>query len=169
MEDKSPAGCFFAKNLNELNQLSSDEWNVTAYRSVNGGGTGQEFTDNLKRSGDSPGNKWYDCWSGQTWIQAEFIPNARIKFMQLKSANDCPERDPYTITVDVKDEEGSEFKNIGKFTNIVWGKRYQLLDFNIDSGTEVKYLRITINENRSLIYDGHWGSGTQLAEVLFFI
>ena len=56
-----------------------DDWEVLTYRSVNGGGTGQEFSVNLKYDIDAPGNKWYDCWSGETWIKGNFYEKSYSK------------------------------------------------------------------------------------------
>jgi hypothetical protein len=166
---KSPAGAPFVKDISELSRLNSDDWEVSAYRDVNGGGTGEEFVENLKKDGDSPGNKWYDCWSGETWIQADFKTPRRILFIQLKSANDCPERDPWKISFYIKTcKEDLDFTKIASYDNLFWKQRYQLLDFNFDTREEVEVLKILIESNRSYATQNHWGSGTQLAQIMLY-
>lgn len=166
--DHSPAGCAFVKNSNELTKLSEDEWEVNVYRSVDGGGTGLEYPVNLKKDGDSPGNKWYDYQSGETWIEGIFNEPTRIKFIQLKSANDCPERDPYKISFQMKQNEESDYKTLATFDHIIFKGRYQVLDFNIETWENVKSVRVVIHSNRSMAYEQHWGSGTQLAQMIFY-
>jgi hypothetical protein len=165
MDSPSPAGL----NLDNLQELGHFDWSVTAYRSVEGGGTGIEFTDNLRIEHESPGNKWYDCCEGETWIEATFDKPRRIKFFQLKSANDCPERDPYSFSVQVRNNLDSEFITINKFNAIKFSDRFQCLDFKIDTVEPVTAFRITIHSNRSLAECDNWGSGTQLAQIRFYV
>ncbi len=167
MENKSPAACCFT-NINELTKLEANDWDVSVFRSVDGGGTGEEFPDNLKIDGSSPGNKWYDYESGETWIEAQFINPTRIKFFQMKSANDCPNRDPYQISIQIRNSEEEEFQVVGNYDNIIFEERYQVKDFNIDTGKEVNFMRIVITKNLSFAEEGHWGDGTQLAQVIFY-
>lgn len=164
---KSPAGTPYENSLKELNRLSECDLKVSAFRDVRGGGTGEEFVENLTKDGDRPGNKWYDGSAGETWIQADFNTPTRIVFLQLKSANDCPERDPYHVTFYVKKNK-EEFKKIMTFDNLIWEKRYQLQDFNVDSLEEVDTFKIVIHKNRSFALKNNWESGTQLAQVIFY-
>ena len=150
-----------------LSKMQPQEWDVSVFRSVEGGGTGEEFAENLKKDGDSPGNKWYDCYPGETWIEANFKKPVRIKFLQLKSANDCPRRDPYDITISVKKPGQSNLTQIFEFM-IVFDERHQILDLHVDTVDEVSTLRIEINRNYSSAI-GEDDDGTQLAQVIFYV
>lgn len=170
--DKSPAACAF-QSLSDLTKLNFNDWEVKVFRTVNGGGTGEEYPDNLKKDGSSPGNKWYDCSSGETWIEAVFKEPTRIKFLQLKSANDCQNRDPYSISVSICDFDdtsgsSSSYKTIANYDNLIFEERYQVKDFNVDTVEKVQRLRVTIHKNKSLIDKGHWGDGTQLAQLIMY-
>jgi hypothetical protein len=168
MEDKSPAACAF-QDFNELTKLNFNDWEVKVYRTVIGGGTGEEYPDNLKRDGSSPGNKWYDNNSGETWIEAIFKEPTRIKFLQLKSANDCPNRDPYSFSISVSEvNDSSTYKTIASYDNLIFEERYQVIDFNVDTGVKVDKLKVTIHKNKSLIESGNWGDGTQLAQLILY-
>jgi hypothetical protein len=150
-----------------LTKMKPEDWDVSVFRSVQGGGTGEEFPENLKKDGESPGNKWYDCCVGPTWIQANFKKPVRIKFLQLKSANDCQRRDPYDITISVLKPGETEFTEIFEFM-IIFEERYQVLDLHVDTVEEVSTLRIAINRNYSAKI-GEEDDGTQLAQVIFYV
>jgi hypothetical protein len=164
-EEKSPAAY---NKKTDLVEVDSREWNVSAYRSVEGGGTGEEFTDNLKYSTESGGSKWYDCWSGETWIKAAFNQPTRVRFIQLKSANDCQERDPHTVTIEIKYNANDEYRYMGEWANLCFSNRFQCLDIDLDTGDAITELKINITKNRSFAETGSWGSGTQLAQVKFY-
>ena len=165
MDSNSPAS--LQGITTDLKKITSEEWSVYSYRSVEGGGTGEEFTENLQKDGDSPGNKWYDCCSGETWIEAVFHEPQIIKLLQLKSANDCPDRDPYNITFEVKEKPDEKFTSLGNFT-VEFENRYEIKNFFVDTIEPVKIFRITINENRGKALNGSWNDGTQLAQVIFY-
>lgn len=68
---------------------------LSAMGDVRGGGTGEEFLDNLKNSSDAPGDKWFHPDATSSWVQASISgPQVRISAYGLCSANDCPDRDP---------------------------------------------------------------------------
>lgn len=142
-------------------------WTVSVYRSVEGGGTGQEFYTNLQKPGDGPGNKWYDCQSGETWIQADFKKPQPIKMIGLKSANDCPERDPAHIIIQAKNENDKEWKNIEEIDDLEFSSRYEQQDIFIFPDYYIS-IRILIKKNKSFQKYNHWGTGTQLAEFILF-
>ena len=96
------------KNLNNLTKLGAEDYDLDVYRSVEGGGTGREYPSNLYEDQNADWCKWYDCQSEETWIELSFIEPTRIQFLQLKSANDCPERDPYEITITYQYNNGKE-------------------------------------------------------------
>jgi hypothetical protein len=159
--EPSPAGLSVEK------LVKIEDWTVSAYRSVNGGGTGEEFTENLKKEGNTPGNKWYDCSSGETWIQADFKEPHKVILVELRSANDCPERDPYEISFFVKYTQKDELELYEKFT-LKWEERYQIKKFKLYLKDSLTCFKIIIHKNRSLVDEGNWGSGTQLCEVIFY-
>lgn len=148
--------------------IPTSEWSVSVYRSCEGGGTGQEFYTNLQVPGDSPGNKWYDYCSGETWIQADFKEPKNIRMLTLKSANDCPERDPAKISVMVKYEKSSEFEVIDVIDDIVFSTRYEVQEFHLCPDSKIKTIRLQINLNKSMKDSSNWGSGTQLSECNFY-
>jgi hypothetical protein len=158
MEDWSPAGTPVYENLKRLT-----DWEVETYRSVNGGGTGQEFPNNLKQDWSSPGNKWYDSDSGETWIKGTFSEPIWVKKIVLQSANDMEGRDPYTVSFWADDD-----KHLCKYDNIKYDSRYQKKEFMVDSEKPVSKINILIERNRSFAEKGHWGDGTQLAQVIFY-
>ena len=80
-------------------KLETSEWTVSALRCCGGGGTGLEFVINLQDPTDGYGNKWYDSYPAQTWIQADFKKPINVRGFSIKSANDCEHRDPYKIEV----------------------------------------------------------------------
>ena len=85
-----------------------------------------------------------------------------IQKIILQSANDCPERDPYKVLF-----YDGENNLLATYDNIVFNKRYQKIEFLVDSKIPVSSILIKIVSNRSLAEKNHWGSGTQLAQVIF--
>jgi hypothetical protein len=161
--ESSPAGI---GAINNCKRIESENWAVEVYRSVEGGGTGQEFTGNLKINVDGPGNKWYDCWSGPTWIKGSFKEPKRIRKIVLQSANDCPERDPYNILFYKNDEK--EENLLASYQHVTFKDRYLKKEFIVDSVEPVETIKIVFEENKSFHDSGNWGSGTQLAQVIFY-
>lgn len=159
--DSSPAGLATEK------LIKINNWDVSAYRSVDGGGTGQEFTANLKIEGDSPGNKWYDCNSGETWIQADFWEPKQVQLIEIKSGNDCQERDPYCISLQYKYNRDDEFMTYNTINQIIFPQRYQWKEFRVNFIEQVIAIRLLIHKNKSYNDSGSWGSGTQLCELVF--
>lgn len=148
-------------------KISTDLWTVSVLRSVEGGGTGQEFYTNLQVPGDGPGNKWYDCSYGTTWIQGDFKECQRVRMISLKSANDCPERDPYKIQIEAIKKDKNAFELVDEFDDIEFSNRYEFIDFMIPCDY-YKTIRINIVLNKSMKLNNNWGSGTQLAELVFY-
>jgi hypothetical protein len=163
--ETSPAG---SDAMNKCKRLDSDSWKVTVYRSVEGGGTGQEFPDNLKQDIDSPGNKWYDCWSNETWIKGTFTEPRRVRKIVLQSANDTPDRDPYTIVFYKYNTDDKENNYLVKYDHVIFQERYLKKEFVVDSVEKVDAIVIVIEANKSYYENGNWGSGTQLAQVIFY-
>ncbi len=135
-----------------------------AFRSVQGGCTGEEFTENLKKDGDSQGSKWYDYESSPKWIEASFKTPVRVKFLQLKSANDCQRRDPYEITIQI-----GKLEQIAHFSYIIYNSRYEVKDFHVDTLEEIFCLRIRIHRNLGMAQGEVDQYGTQLAQVILYL
>lgn len=64
-----------------------------------GGGTGKEFPKNLDSGGEEPCNKWHANSTQRSWVMLEFQQAITFNGLGLKSANDCPHRDPEQATV----------------------------------------------------------------------
>lgn len=169
---ESPAAACGKVNVQNLEKINGDDWKVTVSASIeNGGGTGQEYPDNLKYWENSAGHKWLDNKSREkTWIEAEFLEPTQIAFLQLKSANDCPGRDPYEIKIEIKEDIEGDYELIGHFDNIKFYSRYEVRDFNINSNKKIKFLKINILRNKSFAENNTWNNeiGTQLGQVIFY-
>lgn len=150
-----------------ITKLSPEEWDVSVYRSCEGGGTGREFYTNLKLEGNEEWNKWYDPSYGETWIIAKFKSPLRIKMVGLKSANDCPERDPYDVNILVKYENSDSFTLIEELKDLEFEERHQLQDFNIFTEGKITELQVLIKINKAF-KNGQYGSGTQLNELVLY-
>ena len=152
--------------------INPKEWTVSTYRSCEGGGTGLEFTTNLQVPGDGCGNKWYDPSSGETWIQCDFKDKKKghkVRIIALKSANDCPERDPSKIVFYGKslNQKSSDWVELSIEEGIEWQDRYEFQSFYIPHDTYTS-IKIVIKENKIFTKEKHWGSGTQLCEVVLY-
>jgi hypothetical protein len=155
-------------DMSQFLKLNCDEWDVSACDSVEGGGTGLEFTSNLKKDGQEDWNKWYDANSGETWIEATFPTALRIKAFQLKSANDCPGRDPYEITVSVRRPDSQEWEQLHNQSSIFFDNRFENKLFVVDTQSEVSAFRVTINRNLAEATGNFEPSGTQLAQFTLY-
>lgn len=149
-------------------KLNTNLWTVSAEGSVNGGGTGLEFVENLQKEGTDYGNKWYDARTCSTWIQADLKEPKIIKMFELMSANDCPERDPYDINVVVTYENGKEDK-IFEENGLNFESRFEKQQFYINCDQKIVKFRVNISKNKSLNDLGHWGTGTQLNEFVLYV
>jgi len=105
-EEKSELGQKIGeKSLEEisLENITSD---VVAEGTVaGGGGTKKECAENLVKPGQENWNKWYLNTSNSSWIQFIFKEKLLIRGFGLKSANDCPERDPVEVNFMVFDSD----------------------------------------------------------------
>jgi hypothetical protein len=149
-------------------KLAESEWEVSSFRSVEGGGTGQEFTSNLKSDGQEDWNKWYDAESGETWIQATFQNAVTIKAFELKSANDCPGRDPYEISVSVRRPGSENYEQLFNQSSIFFDTRFETKLFLLSTESEVSAFRVTINRNLAEATKNFDESGTQLAQLILY-
>jgi len=150
-----------------FSQIPNKYLQVKTKASCEGGGTGQEFTKNLLIPGDGPGNKWYDPYSHGTWIQVSLKSPRVVSMYGLKSANDCPERDPHYFSFyGVKDN--GEKVLLDTAHAVEFEERYMLKFFSIGNTQAFKTYLLDITGNLSLGQNDNWGSGTQLAEMLLF-
>jgi len=147
--------------------LDPSKMSVEVSYCCQGGGTGREFAKNLLIPGDAGWNKWYGATSGKQWIIVKIGKPKYIRCYGLKSANDCDNRDPCSWDVYGKTLDGN-WELIDQKTNVLFDSRYQFKYFPINPYFEMTEIKIDINENRSLREKGHWGDGTQLAEVSLF-
>lgn len=148
-------------------KLKSEEWEVSVYRSCEGGGTGREFFSNLKLEGNEAWNKWYDPSYGETWILAKFKTPTSIKMIGLKSANDCPERDPYKVDILVEYENNENFILVETLDELDFDERHQLQDFALNIEGKITALKVLIKINKA-VKNGKYGSGTQLNELVLY-
>ncbi len=75
--------------------LSSDV--VSSIRATGdccGGGTGREFVENLLNPGEESWNKWFFHLDARATVTLALAMPVVISDVGLKSANDCPHRDP---------------------------------------------------------------------------
>jgi hypothetical protein len=138
------------------------EWTVEVRGTVsNGGGTGQEYPKCLYEDNETPGSKWLDTHSGETWVKATFQEPQPVYLILIKSANDCPTRDPYKIVIYGDDKE------IGTWDNLEFEKRFETKSFFLDDIRPVKSLKLSIVKNKNFHSNGSWGDGTQIAQIKF--
>lgn len=88
--------------------LSEESTEVSAHHfDKNGGGTGQEWPWKCLYNNQGPGDKWITDAGGRGWLKYKFKKPLMIRGYGLKSANDCPNRDPKHFELwvhDVMDE-----------------------------------------------------------------
>lgn len=86
--------------------MNPDQVSLRASADCRGGGTGREFVDNLKQTGTEGWNKWFTGHETSAEVLVRFSPNSDgsvglyVNKYALCSANDCPERDPHSWTVE---------------------------------------------------------------------
>lgn len=143
---------------------------VKAKSSIEGGETGEEFTGNLLVPGDSPGNKWYDPYNHATWIELNLTSPREVAMFGLKSANDCPERDPSFFSFYGITETGQKYL-LYSASEVEFEERYQWKMFIFNNISEVRAFStyfLDIGKNKNFDQEGNWGSGTQLAEICLY-
>jgi len=86
-----------------MKELDLNEQNATvecSHSAANGGGTRGEYPINLIKSGTEPWNKWFQYSHHKPWAMLKSKQDTwKIKGFGLKSANDCPHRDPKSVRV----------------------------------------------------------------------
>ena len=92
----------------------------------------------------------------------------QVRMIGLKSANDCPERDPTKFVVSVIYKGSKSFEQVYEEEDNDFTSRYQHLDFPIFVERPITTLRVTFKENRSMKLYKHWGTGTQLSELVLY-
>lgn len=129
---------------NSLIDLSSNATgNVTARgenNNINGAGYYELAVDAFD---NDTTNKWLD-FSANTWIQYQFT-NAPyiVSEVVLYSANDFPERDPVTASVQGSND-GVNYTNLHTENNISFPGRHQAYNIAINNNTAYQYYRINL-------------------------
>ena len=156
----------------EPKPIDPKDWEVSVRGCCGGGGTGLEFYPNLKKPGNDYGNKWLDSISSETWIKAVFNDKKTgqfVRMISLKSANDCPERDPAKIEFYGKtfENKNKDFELLSEEDDVVFEDRYQFLDFYIpaDFYSEIK---IVFKQNKFFKDNKYQGACYQLNELVFY-
>jgi len=109
--------------------------------------------------GSTPGNKWYDSELEETWIRLDFSFPVNIRKYELKSANDCPHRDPANFALCGLEPEREYLHEV---SNFVFKKRYQWKTFNLlDHNKYFSSYELAIAANRGYLDNGGtWIDGT---------
>ena len=102
--------------LSEMKELPLNEQNTEVQCShyfEHGGGTGKEYPDNLIKSGTECWNKWYQGDHHKPWAMLKSKQGSwKIRGFGLKSANDCPYRDPGSVRVFAHDTSTNQWVHI---------------------------------------------------------
>jgi len=150
-----------------LSQIPSVFLQVSTKASCEGGGTGQEFTRNLLVPGNGEGNKWYDPYSHGTWIKVSLKSPRAVTMFGLKSANDCPDRDPYNFSFYGVKENGEKIL-LETINALEFEDRYQFKFFSINNTEAFSTYLLDVTANLNVAQRNNWGTGTQLAEISLF-
>jgi len=156
-----------AEHGGAFSQIPNKLMQVKTKNSCEGGGTGQEFTRNLLIPGDGPGNKWYDHVSHGTWIQLSLKSPRVVSMFGLKSANDCPERDPSCFSFYGVADNGEKILLYTAY-DVEFEERYLWKMFSVNNTQAFKTYFLDITANLNVTKKDNWGSGTQLAEISLY-
>lgn len=156
-----------AEHSGTFAQIPNKLMQVKTKASCEGGGTGQEFTRNLLIPGDGPGNKWYDPYSHGTWIQLSLKSPRVVSMFGLKSANDCPERDPSHFSFYGVTDNGEKIL-LSSAYSVEFEERYLWKLFSTNNTQAFKTYFLDITANLNVAKQDNWGSGTQLAEISLY-
>mmetsp|Transcript_6197 Transcript_6197/g.22032 ORF Transcript_6197/g.22032 Transcript_6197/m.22032 type:complete len:269 (-) Transcript_6197:62-868(-) len=139
---------------------------LTVSHDVRGGGTGLEFARNLLVDGNEGWNKWFAHPTTTAWIKlgvrrVEGAPPSRLVGYAVKSANDCPGRDPteWQLLAD-----GEEVHRVGGADgdSFSFTRRYEWRFFELPAGPALpNEVVMNISRNRS-------GGGLQMAQISLF-
>lgn len=127
---------------------------------LHGGGTGREFPYNLLSHGQEPWNKWYQVTSNQSWVLIEFTKPVTFVGLGIKSANDCPHRDPDEASVSIFNPHTQQWNKIADLA----------IDFENDRWKTLQYLDVSAAEVSSIIIDfkNNKANEIQLGEIIFY-
>lgn len=96
-----------ARVRGERVEVPYERLSVRVSGDVRGGGTGREHAGNLLVEGTQSWNKWYSVNGAPHWIEVTVSgPAIHLSRYSLRSANDCPHRDP--TGWDIKGIQGTE-------------------------------------------------------------
>ena len=93
--------------VSEMKELDLNEQNATvecSHSAENSGGTRREYPINLIKSGTEPWNKWFQYSHHKPWAMLKSKQGIwTFRGFGIKSANDCPHRDPKSVVVSIVD------------------------------------------------------------------
>lgn len=128
-----------------------------------GGGTGSEVPENLLLPG-LDWCKWYNPYStGTAWVTLSLPKPRRITGYALTSANDCPERDPRSWTLQGQSPETGDWVDLHSVEGHSFASRHQRVQWDFESdGEAYSEIRLNITEIRTV------SSGVQLNRIQLY-
>ena len=119
-----------------------------------------EFPQNLVSGGEEPWNKWYADSTQRSWVMLEFQQAITFNGLGLKSANDCPQRDPEQATVFIFNSRTAGWEQIADLE----------LDFQLTRCKTLQFPEVRATNLRSMIIDFRTNKTTeiQLGEIVFY-
>ena len=107
------------------------------------GGTGVEGAHQLMRPSTSPGSKWLDPWGARgSWMHASFRSPVSLVGFALRSANDCPRRDPCDFDVLGRLEHAESWVLLAEVRGAVFAERWQWLRTGFGKAATVTDVRV---------------------------
>jgi hypothetical protein len=125
-----------------------------------GGGTGAEYPQNLVSGGEEPYNKWYQNSSSSSWVMVEFAQAITFSGLGLKSANDCPHRDPDEGSVFIFNPCAAGWEKIADLKINFSQTRWEVLQFPEVQATNLRSFIIDLKNSKA--------SEMQLGEIVFY-
>ncbi|MBN1411102.1 MAG: discoidin domain-containing protein, partial [Spirochaetales bacterium] len=119
-----------------------------------GGTISAQYTDSpsgedIAKLIDNSTSTKYLTFHASGWVQYAGI-NAVVSQYTISSANDVPDRDPYSWTL-AGSTNGSTWVTLDARSGIDFPNRYQTLSFSFINGAAYSYYRLTMNNNAGTI------------------
>ena len=134
-------------------KLRQDAVQVSVHDSIaDGGHTKQEWPWKLLYDNQGPSDKWVAPGHSSGWVVYKFKKPLLIRAYGLKSANDCPVRDPkkFTFTVhDVMDErpkEDQDFVAVHEAEQQFFNNRWQTNIYRLKKAVFASAVKLIIHE-----------------------
>ncbi|OUR81028.1 hypothetical protein A9Q75_08480 [Colwellia psychrerythraea] len=120
--------------------------------------------DESKTFDDNNNSKWLDnggvpTSASPSWVQATLPVAKTVNDIAITSANDAIERDPQNFVLKGSNDNGTNWTEVGSWTNVVWSSRYERQVFSVSSLDAYSTYRLSINANQG------GSSMTQIAEI----